>query len=301
LNDKECAATHGASSSPALVLFRHFDNPTVVYSGSFETTPVIDFLVAQSVPTLIEFSEDYIEPIFGQRKAALFLFRSKSDSDKSFAQVFAQASKELRGQILFVVSGVTEGIQQRLGEFIGVEESNLPTLRLLDPADGMKKFTYSGSIDGLTVESIKSFIDDFNSKNLKPFLKSEEIPTDNSEPLKIIVGKNFDQAVVQSHDDVLIKFYAPWCGHCKKLAPVWEQLANEVKDVPNLVIAKFDATTNEVDGLEIRGYPTLKFYQRGQKQNPQDYNGGREVEDIKTWLKENSPAYKAYLEGKTEL
>lgn len=301
MNDKECAASHGASSTPAVVLFRHFDNPTVVYSGSFETTPVIDFLVAQSVPTLIDFSEDYIEPIFGQRRAALFLFRSKSDTDKAFHEVFSQASKELKGQILFVVSGVTEGIQQRLGEFIGVEEKDLPTLRLLDPADGMKKFNYQGATQDITVDSVRQFIDDFNNKRLKPFLKSEEIPADNSEPLKIIVGKNFDQAVLQSNDDVLVKFYAPWCGHCKKLAPVWEQLANELKDIPNLVIAKFDATANEVDGLEIRGYPTLKFYPRGNKQSPIDYNGGREVEDLKNWLKENSPAYKSYLEGKTEL
>ena len=165
----------------------------------------------------------------------------------------------------------------------------------------MKKFNYPGSVDTLTVEALKTFIDDFNSKNLKPFLKSEEIPAESNDPLKIIVGKNFQQAVIESNNDVLMKFYAPWCGHCKKLAPIWEQLANDLKDIPNLVIGKFDATTNEVDGLEIRGYPSLKFYPRGNKANPVEYNGGRELEDFKTWLKENSPAYKAYLEGKTEL
>jgi hypothetical protein len=111
LNDKECATQNGASSSPALVLFRNFDTPKVPFTGNWETTPVIDFLLAQSVPTLIDFSEDYIEPIFGQRKAAVFLFRSKSDSDKPFNQVFSDASEQLRGQILFVVSGVTDGIQ----------------------------------------------------------------------------------------------------------------------------------------------------------------------------------------------
>lgn len=165
----------------------------------------------------------------------------------------------------------------------------------------MKKFTFPGSVDGLTVESIKTFIDEFNGKTLKPFLKSEEIPEESSDPLKIIVGKNFQSAVIDSNNDVLMKFYAPWCGHCKKLAPIWEQLASDLKDVPNLVIAKFDSTANEVDGLEIRGYPTLKFYPRGSKQSPVDYSAGRELDDIKAWLKENSPAYKSYLEGKTEL
>jgi len=301
LNDKECAAANGASSTPALVLFRQFDTPTVVYSGNWETTPIVDFMVAQSVPTLIEFSEDYIEAIFGQRRQALFLFRSASDSESAFSKVFKEASDKFKGEILFVVSGVTDGIQQRLGEFVGVEEKNLPTMRLLDPADNMKKFTYSGKVEDITVEDIKKFVDDFKSNKLQPFLKSEEIPAETSDPLKVIVGKNFQSAVIDSNDDVFMKYYAPWCGHCKKLAPIWEQLAAEFKDVPGLVIAKFDATLNEVDGLDIKGYPTLKFYSRGAKNTPVDYEGGREFEDFKKWIQENSAAYKAHSEGKTEL
>jgi hypothetical protein len=118
-------------------------------------------MTSVSVPTLIEFSEDYIDPIFGQRKPAIFLFRSASDADSSFSKVFSDAANELRGKILFVVSGVTEGIQSRLGEFIGVDESQLPTIRLLDPADNMKKFTFPEKISSLTVENLKSFINDF--------------------------------------------------------------------------------------------------------------------------------------------
>lgn len=296
--DKECAAAHGASSTPALVLFRQFDTPTVVYGGAQETTPVVDWMLAASVPTLIEFSEDYIEPIFGQRRAALFLFRSRSDSESAFAKVFKEASEKLKGQILFVVSGVTDGIQQRLGEFIGVDEKQLPTIRLLDPADNMKKFTYEGDINSLTLEGLQTFVENFKNKKLVPFLKSEEIPAETSDPLKIIVGKNFQSVVLDSDNDVFVKYYAPWCGHCKKLAPIWEELAAEFKDVAGLTIGKFDATANEVDGLEIRGYPTLKFYPKGNKGSPIDYDGGRELGDLKTWLQENSQALKNH---KTEL
>jgi len=46
-----------------------------VYSGNWEVTPIIDWSLGHSVPTLIDFSEDYIDPIFGQKSAALFLFR----------------------------------------------------------------------------------------------------------------------------------------------------------------------------------------------------------------------------------
>jgi len=172
LNDKECAQSFGANNLPALVIFRKFDENTVVYGGNWESNAIVDWLQGSSVPTLITFSEDYIEPIFGQRKAAIFLFRSNSDADKSFSQVFAEAALKLKGDILFVVSGVTDGIQQRLGEFIGVEESNLPTLRILDPANNMKKFTFPGRLESISVEALSEFVRDFKSGNLQPFLKS---------------------------------------------------------------------------------------------------------------------------------
>jgi len=97
------------------------------------------------------------------------------------------------------------------------------------------------------------------------------------------------------NNDVLVKYYAPWCGHCKKLAPIWDEVAESLKDVPNLVIGKFDATTNEAEGVNISGYPTLIFYPRGDKANPVNYDGERDADGIKKWLSEHSESYKHYL------
>ena len=135
---------------------------------------------------------------------------------------------------------------------------------------------------------------------MSPFLKSAEIPAENNEPVKILVGKNFNSMVFDSGNDVLVKFYAPWCGHCKKIAPIWDEVAKDLIDVKGLTIAKMDSTANEVEGVEIRGYPTLKFYPAGSK-TPIDYDGERGAEDIKNWLKEKSAAYKKHLESKSEL
>ena len=62
-----------------------------------------------------------------------------------------------------------------------------------------------------------------------------------------------------------------------------------------------DATANEVDGVDIRGYPTLKWYPKDGKSSPQDFDGERDLESIKNWLKEHSAAYKHYLDKKSEL
>ena len=162
----------------------------------------------------------------------------------------------------------------------------------------MKKFTFPGDTKSVSFEELSKFIDEFSTGSLKPFLKSAEPPADNTEPVKVIVGKTYREIVLDNEDDVLVKYYAPWCGHCKKLAPIWDQVAADLKDVKGLTIAKFDATANEVEGLEIRGYPTLKFYPSGQKGAPVDFDGERGADDIKAWLKEKSVNYKRYLEAK---
>jgi len=95
--------------------------------------------------------------------------------------------------IYYVKSGISEGIQQRLAEFVGVDETSLPTIRILDPSDNMKKYTYSGDLSSLSVDSIKKFVDDFKSGSLAPFLKSQDIPAEvEGEHVKVVVGKSFN-------------------------------------------------------------------------------------------------------------
>ena len=81
-----------------------------MYSGPLSASAIVDWMQTASVPTLIDFSDEYIEPIFGQRKAAVFLFRSKEDDESDFSKTFADAANKLKGEILFVKSGIKDGI-----------------------------------------------------------------------------------------------------------------------------------------------------------------------------------------------
>lgn len=104
-------------------------------------------------------------------------------------------------------------------------------------------------------------------------MKSEAIP-DNTAPLKTAVAKNFDEVVINNGKDTLIEFYAPWCGHCKKLGPVFEEVANTLKD-EDVAIVKMDATANDVPStFDVRGFPTLYWLSKDDKNNHVRYEVG---------------------------
>jgi len=90
----------------------------------------------------------------------------------------------------------------------------------------------------------------------------------------------------------LVEFYATWCGHCKSLAPTYEQLADAFSKSKNKVkIVKIDA---DGDGKEIgqkygvKGFPTLKWFPKGADSEPEDYEGGRDLEALSNFVASKS-------------
>merc|ERR1712137_650717 len=88
-----------------------------------------------------------------------------------------------------------------------------------------------------------------------------------------------------------VKFFAPWCGHCKKLKPAWDQLAEEFKSNANVAIVDVDCTKDESKSLcskfGVKGYPTVKYFTDETDALGADYKGGRSFEELKAFADEN--------------
>lgn len=145
------------------------------------------------------------------------------------------------------------------------------------------KYLYEGDVTKISSRDIVSFYKSWLEGSLSQHYKSEPIPEVNDEPLTIVVGLSWEEIVMDRTKDVFIEYYAPWCGHCMTLAPTWNELAEAAENIPDLVIAKMDATFNEVPGLEIHEFPTIIYYPKNDKKGI-EYHGGHLLYDFKDYL-----------------
>merc|ERR1712212_641290 len=202
-------------------------------------------------------------------------------------------AKEHKGKILFVYIDVSNADSKRVLDFFAIEEGEAPAMRMTQLGENMLKYKpeVSNLDDNDEFEAnIRAFVEGVNAGTIKPHLKSEDIPEDwDKEGVKVLVGKNFADVALNKDKHVLVEFYAPWCGHCKKLVPVYDELGEKFKDVKDIVIAKMDATTSDAPPeFKVSGFPTLYWAPKGNKDAPQKYQGGREVNDFVDFIKKEA-------------
>ena len=279
--DSTALATYEVSE-PGLVLFKQFDEGRVNYSGRFTNSEISKFIHDNRLPWVLPFGDDAIDLIFKKSSPALFLF---SNSYGEYQVDLEALSKEFKGVLVFSYADLRSPDNNKLGEYLGVTGTAQPIAVIVDTRGGMNKYKHTG---GISYEGLKDFIKDWRGGKAVSYLKSEEVPKESLDKgVRVLVGKNFEEVVFDSTKDVLVEFYAPWCGHCKTLAPEYEKLANEFKGVNSVVIAKMDATANEARGVEIKGFPTLKFYPANSKK-PVDYDGERNFSGLLSFVNEKA-------------
>jgi len=195
-------------------------------------------------------------------------------------QPFREAAEYISGKML---SGWTDDTSQ--ASKWGASGTKFPTavvIRGLGTQD-----TYFVALDEdkekWNKESLISYIKQVEKDTYPRYIRSEPIP-ETQGPVTILVGKTFEDIVMDETKDVLVEFYAPWCGHCKKLSPIWDELGELFRPVEDVVIAKIDSTSNTLPrGINANSYPTIMWFPKNNKM-PTPYNQARTLDNLKRFV-----------------
>jgi protein disulfide-isomerase-like protein len=205
---------------------------------------------------------------------------------KTLAPEYDTLATTFKGQPVKIAS-VDADAHRSLGSRFDV--SGFPTLKFF-PAGSLTPEAYNG---GRTAADIMDFINKKVGTNAR--LKTA------ASAVVALDETNFDALVKDPSKDVLVEFYAPWCGHCKSLAPKYDQVGKTFEGESSVVIAKLDADSKRdlAAPYEVKGYPTLKWFPKNNKAG-EDYTGGREAADFVKFINEKTGTERVLGGGYTD-
>ncbi|KAG0028482.1 hypothetical protein BGZ82_008423 [Podila clonocystis] len=179
-----------------------------------------------------------------------------------------------------LIAKVDADVHRSLGSRYSI--SGFPTLKWFPNGINGKPEDYSGGRD---LDSLVSFVT--KKSGIRSSIKKV------ISPVETVTDATFDDKVVNSKKNVLVEFYAPWCGHCKNLAPTYEKVGRDFAKEKNVVIAKVDATVETVSAAKygVSGYPTIKYF--AADGSVIEYEGGREEQDFIDFINKRAGTQRA--------
>jgi len=274
-----------------IVLFKKFDEKKVVYDGEMETQAIRDFITENSLPVVIEFNHENAQKMFkrpNNQKSHLLVFHNKTeDTFDEEMKMLAGVGREFKEQCLFTSVDVNEEDHRRMLEFLGVRHrinnDTFPTMRIVTMKDDQPPIRFKPEDTTVSEDNVRTFVKSYLDGKIDREYFTEPLPKDwDSQPSKYLTAINFKSLVMEEpKKPSLIMWYAPWCGHCKNMMPVWNEMGEKFED---FLVGKIDATVNEVPGLPaVHTFPTIKLYRTDGTEA--EYNGERTVEGLSKFLK----------------
>ncbi|GAK65066.1 protein disulfide isomerase [Moesziomyces antarcticus] len=284
VNDAVVAKDAGVSA-PAFVVYRQFDEPEVKLDAKTLSEEAIhNFLKAQSIPLIDELSA---ENFMNYAEAGLPLAYLFADPEAKDLQAQVESLKPLakanKGKLNFVwIDAVKYSAHAKS---LNIQGETWPAFAVQDIEQNLKYPLED--LSGDLVAKVSDFVAQYSSGSLKPSVKSEPVPKDQDGPVHVLVADEFDAIIGDDSKDKLVEFYAPWCGHCKKLAPTYDQLGEKYKaHKDKVLIAKMDATANDIPpsaGFQVQSFPTIKFQAAGSK-DWIEFTGDRSLEGFADFI-----------------
>lgn len=201
---------------------------------------------------------------------------------KNLAPVYEELAQTLEfAKDRVSIAKVDADSEKDLGKRFGIQ--GFPTIKFFDGKSDTP-MEYDGGRD---LESLQAFITE--KTGVKP-KKKVTVPSS----VQMLTDKTFKEQI-GGDKDVLVAFTAPWCGHCKNLAPIWETVATDFSTEPNVLIAKVDAEADNAKATAqdqgVSSYPTIKYFPKGST-TPEAYTGGRTEKDFVDFLNQKAGTHR---------
>ncbi|XP_012263697.2 thioredoxin domain-containing protein 5 homolog [Athalia rosae] len=257
----------GTRDLPSLTAFINEQVGSTPDEKDSETT------VPQAINGLLELTEDTFDKHVSAGRHFIKFYAPWCGHCQKLAPTWDELANSLRNDNLVSISKV-DCTQHRAvcGQF---DIKGYPTLLWIE--DGKRVDKYTGQ---RSHEELKAYVSMMLGKSVEGNADEKADADSGIHPVLTLTDENFKHGVEKGV--TFIKFFAPWCGHCKRLAPTWEELGKKFLANENVHIVKVDCTLNSSKQLcndqEVDGFPTLFLYKDGRKLS--EYNGSRTLDDL---------------------
>jgi len=259
----------------------HRDDKTFELDDADAAEEIAKFIRENAHPLVGEFGQTLFQRAQKDKKplVAVFIPEASQEEDLPIVTTLAEEFRDI------IFSAPSSDKQTKVATQWGASGTVFPTLLFLDtrPGASPRPIAFEETKE-FNLENAREFVSGCLAGTEVGFRKSEPVPESDDGPVKVVVGSTFEKIVYDEQKDVFVEFYAPWCGHCKKLAPIWDELGKKLDDSDQVVIAKIDATANGFPSkLPVKGFPTLLFFKAGET-TPIEYSGDRSFGDLEKFV-----------------
>lgn len=217
---------------------------------------VTDFVIKHAMPKVIEVKSPEFRAAFSITLKHVIMFYK--DNEQEVRTLMEELADEFYPEYAFIIESDEE---KKVKESLNMGDDEDTLIIQIHP---FKKYKVKR-------ENIRESLLSHKEGELKPFYKSQPVPEQEEGKPHVLVGSTFTEFI--NNNDGFVKFYAPWCGHCKKLEPIWNELAEK----SSVTIAKYNVVENDHPDIQVQGFPTLRYYRDGK---PIEYTGERTLEAL---------------------
>jgi len=299
----------GTSSQVQEIWIMKAGKEPVKYEGEFDVDSITEWVTKETVmsqpvpqeqlgPVVEVVGRSFPDIVFQPRHVIVEVYATWCGHCKDLEPIYESFASQMRHETRDIVIARIEGSRNEI-PYAGFDRTGYPTIFYVSPSNNVEK------IQQRTLNDLVSFV---RSKKVRKVetehkqdsqlgsfteavnkFKSEDIPPMSTDPVVKVVFRNFIDVVFQSKDDVVLEVFAPWCAHCKRLVPEYEQFAVSMKrERKDLLVAKIDGTKNDIpfDGFSVNGFPTIFYIPKGQKVPAKKFVGDKSIQQMAHFLQE---------------